>query len=190
MAAAFISRGSAFRPQPKVRVRNPQIQRRRGETMAAGSVTGDPTVEACAPKVCGNNKADAAGNFFLGGSEGMEEAQTDSFLLGGGEGMKEAQTDSVMEEAQTGRRMFMSPEDIDIILNHKARGDSFKQFQARVRKEVAETGHFEISKQYVKNVLAHQAMYRGEWSNLRSQYPNLVWEEDDDGDEEEAAKSG
>ncbi|KAI4999097.1 hypothetical protein ZWY2020_059850 [Hordeum vulgare] len=178
--------------------------------MAAGRVTVDPTVEACAPKLCGNNKADAAGNFFLGGSEGMEEAQTDSFLLGGregmeeaqtdsfllggGEGMEEAQTDSVMEEAQTGRRMFMSPEDIDIILNHKARGDSFKQFQARVRKEVAETGHFEISEQYVKNVLAHQAMYRGEWSNLSSQYPNLVWEQDDDddgkGEKEEAAKSG
>ena len=83
-------------------------------------------------------------------------------------------------------KMFMSPEDIDVILSHRARGDNFKQFQARVRKEVAETGHFEISEQYVENVLAHQAMYRGEWSSLRSQYPNLVWEEDDD----EAAKSG
>ena len=50
---------------------------------------------------------------------------------------------------------------------------------------MAETGHLEISEQYVKNVLAHKAMYRGEWSNLRSQYPNLVWEQDDD----EAAKS-
>ena len=155
--------------------------------MAAGRVTGHRTVEACALKVCGSNKedeGDAAGNF-----EAAVEKTSASFA--GGEVM-EAETESFLAshqgmEAQTKRKMFMSPEDMDVILSHEARGDSFKQFQARIRKEVAETGHFEISEEYFNKVFQHRAWIRQEWSNLRSQYPNLVWEEEE---EDEPVKSG
>ncbi|KAI4999096.1 hypothetical protein ZWY2020_059849 [Hordeum vulgare] len=162
--------------------------------MAAGRVTVDPTVEACAPKVCGNNKADAAGTFeaaeektsmefsaleetacFAAGGQDM----TESFLAGGG--------GEYMEDAQTKRKMYMSQEDMDVILSHEARGDRFKQFQARIRKEVQETGHFEISEEYVNKVFQQRAWMRQQCSDLRSQYPNLVWEQDDDDHEEAAA---
>jgi hypothetical protein len=45
-------------------------------------------------------------------------------------------------------KMFMSHEGIESILGHKARTDSFKEFQARVAKEVEETGEFEVSEDY------------------------------------------
>lgn len=83
-------------------------------------MTGQTTLEARAPMVCGNKKADegdAGGNF-----EAAQKTSTgfspleDTASFAGGEGM----------EAETKRKMFMSPEDIDVILSHKARGDSFQ----------------------------------------------------------------
>ncbi|CAM0870955.1 unnamed protein product [Alopecurus aequalis] len=118
------------------------------KSMAAGR---DLTLKACPS----NRKADEA------------PEKVSAPMEAGGEGV----------EARTKVKMVMSQEDIDSILNHKARGDSFKEFQARVAKEVEETGEFEVTEEHMKNVTEARAWIREELSNVRSQYPHLVWED-------------
>jgi hypothetical protein len=77
----------------------------------------------------------------------------------------------------------MSHEGIEAILGHHARTDSFKEFQARVAKEVEETGEFEVSEEYIKNVSESVAWMKERLSTARSRYPDLDWEESDEEDE-------
>jgi hypothetical protein len=80
-------------------------------------------------------------------------------------------------EAPTKGKMLMAHEDIGSILSYKARGDSFKEFQARVAKEVEETGEFVMSEEHMKNVQETRAWFREQILSLRSDYPDVMFED-------------
>jgi hypothetical protein len=82
-----------------------------------------------------------------------------------------------VEAPAKGKTMLMAHEDIESILTHKARGRSFKEFQARVAKEVEETGEFVMSEEHMKNVQETRAWFREQILSLRSDYPDVVFED-------------
>jgi hypothetical protein len=151
----------------------PTLMHCTGKTRMAGKVTGRPTLKACASK----RKADVAHmsgwmNACTSKKKAEEEDEapenvSTEFMVARGDAL----------EAPTKVMMLMAHEDIQSILSHKARGDSFKEFQASVAKEVDETGEFVVSEEHLKNMLEARDWMREEMTNLRSDYPDVVFED-------------
>jgi hypothetical protein len=158
-----------------------------GKSRAAGWVADRPTLKACPSK----RKADGAHmSGWMNGCTSKKKADQEDEAAGsfeppeklsGGCSTMVACGEEI--EAPTKVKIVMSHEGIESILSHKARTDSFKEFQARVAKEVEETGEFEVSEEYIKNVSESFAWMNERFSTARSRYPDLDWEESDEEEE-------